>query len=62
MILYLHNVIIEQQPEAVTLHDGNIVSAVGSTAEQEEKNRLTFSIMTFKLGFDPENDWEAEKL
>lgn len=36
-ISYLHDVVIEEQPEAVALHDGDVVSAVGTTAERKEK-------------------------
>lgn len=31
---HLHDIIIKQQPEAVTLHYGDVVSSVGSTEEE----------------------------
>lgn len=31
---YLNNVVVKEQPEAVTLHNGDVVSTVGTTAAQ----------------------------
>ena len=35
---HLYNVVIKQQPEAVALDDSDVVSAVGTTAEQKQRD------------------------
>lgn len=39
-VTHLHNVIIKEQPEAVALHDGDVVPTVGATAGKEKKKEL----------------------
>ena len=35
-VVYLHNIVIEQQPVAVALDYGDVVSSVGATEEERE--------------------------
>ena len=40
-MVYLHNIVVKQQPVAMALDYGDVVSSVGATEEEREQNLLT---------------------